>query len=226
MLKSLHLKKNLFVVIYFKNKNRCLVILLLLLTTISCNNEPSISDFNRTVSDFSEPGKEFDSEIVKSEVESSFQKNEKSFFISKIISDVLIEIKMIPNEVLALKELKQVSSFTKAEFDSVVDTYGDIVYLDLRFKSLTKDLYKTIHKKYAAEEVSVFMNDNFFSNILLDGKISPSVYHYNSTMGVFPGFSFLIGFDKELFHQANNIKITDCVLTSEVTLNLSTLNKK
>ena len=163
----------------------------------------------------------FESEVVKEVVQKAYSDNEKAFIVTKNIDGIDIELKHIPVELLALKELKKKAKFSKIELDSVIKTYGEVLYYDIRFTSKMENIYSAIYKKHKAEEVNSFLSDHFIKNIKLDGKIFPSVYHYNNTMGVLPGFSFFIGFDKNLIQSTSKLTVTKSIISNKVEIDLS-----
>ena len=163
----------------------------------------------------------FESEEVKEVIEKAYIENEKAFKVTKQAEGVNVELKHIPVELLALKELKNKKSFSKLQLDSVIKTYGDILYYDIKFTSKTENLYSKIFKKHKPEEVNSFLSDSFIKNLKLDGKFFPSVYHYNNTMGVLPGFSFFIGFDKNLIQSTSKLIVIKSIISKKIEIDLS-----
>ncbi len=64
----------------------------------------------------------FESEEVKEVIEKAYIENEKAFKVTKQAEGVNVELKHIPVELLALKELKNKKSFSKLQLESVIKT--------------------------------------------------------------------------------------------------------
>tara|TARA_Y100001934_G_C12379763_1_gene791617 strand:- start:4571 stop:5248 length:678 start_codon:yes stop_codon:yes gene_type:complete len=183
-----------------------LLITLLSVSNISCSNKPSKADFRNSIA--SEFEKEsLNQSDIRNVAQQSYQKNEKSFIVDKEINGLIIQLKNIPVELLALKELKNTPSFSKTQLDSVIKSYGEIEYFNLQFTSKTSNLYRDIKGKYKPEMLQNILNSKISSSFKLDSVHLPVVFHYNSTMGVFPGFSFFIGFEKSQFQKSKKLII-------------------
>lgn len=199
----------------------CFVLLILLNT--SCSYKPSQLDFEENYISQTN-SKELNQSELKEKVEKSYEKNKKSFQVDKVAGDLNIQFKNIPVKLLALRELKNISDFTKQDLDSVIKSYGDVKYFNLQFTSISRNLYRDITKTYKSELLSNILNNKMQNILKLDSIYSPDVFHYNSTMGIFPGFSFFIGFDNEKFQKSNKITIEKSIFNeTKIELDITSL---
>lgn len=189
----------------------------------SCYDKSGQADFYSSVSEVIEHQNNFTSSHFVDVVQNAYDKTNSSFLIKKELKDITVEVKKIPVELLALRELKCRDSFSKEDLDSVIQTYGDEVYLDVKFYSVQGDFYNLIKKAVPSELLQNELDIKFYEKLNLDSKVLPSFCHFNKTMGVFPGFSFLIGFNETYFETSDSLVVEDCLLTERVSMDISPL---
>ena len=151
----------------------------------------------------------------------NFSAHQKIFQLTDSTKHVRLVLKYLPVEILAAKEVRNIKNPTKATLDSVIATYGNVFYFNLKILGLQgSDIYTQLHEQNSSDALNMFLFNEYFQNIKLDGKHYPSVYNYDNTKGVFPGFSFLIGFDSLLFSKDSSIDISENLLSDSVSFKL------
>ena len=189
---------------------------------LSCGSGISDSDTFKEVALEVLSNENFDSDEISQTLSKTFKRKEKLFKLEEKIKDVSVKLNHIPKELLVLKEFGG-KKFSKTEYDSVYNTYGSLVYFDFRFISGERNLYSELNEAYGTSEVLNYFEQSFARSILLDNKHIPSVYHYNLTHGIFPGFSFFIGFDTEILEMSDSLFIQKNLITNSLSLDIKSL---
>ena len=206
-------------------KSKVIVLFLFVIINFSCTTKSSQSDFQESFIDQIDD-EDLNQKKLKEVAEESYEKNKESFKVVQSSNDLIIELKNIPVKLLALKELKNKPDFSKQQLDSVIRTYGDLKYFNLQFTSNKRNLYADIKKSYDSNFLTKTLNSRIASRFKLDSLYTPTVFHYNSTMGVFPGFSFFIGYEKEVFNQAEKLTIEKSIFNEiKIELDITSLAK-
>ena len=217
------------------NKSLCLqagfsvkifIILNISLILTSCNKPESYQTFKKQTSKIiaQEITKDQSNKITQ-DVNEIFEKHKKILRITKPTESKIIDLQHLPIEVLAINELKHSGEYTQSDLDSVIKSYGNVIYFDIKIRNKTGlSLYNEIKNKNSGNELELFLSEKFRQAIKLDKKHYPSVYHYNLSKGIFPGFSFFIGFQKDLIKKESTINLEQSLLTDKVELKLEPMH--